>query len=316
MSRVSDFFHRPVMLAEIVELFAAVPAGTFVDATAGGGGHASAVLAAHPHLSVVALDQDPDAVAAASDALSAFAGRAQVRRARFDQLARVVAAAGLERISGALFDLGVSSPQLDRPGRGFSYHGNGPLDMRMDPSAVLDAAAVVNGWSEADLRRLFTAHGETRFASRIAHAVVAARPLLTTKDLSDVVRDAIPAAARRSGGHPARRVFQAVRAAVNDELAILPGALDAALSLLVPGGRCAVLAYHSGEDRIVKDRFVRAATGGCTCPPGLPCVCGAVPSVRLLNRGARKPSPAEVESNPRSQSARLRAVEALGGRHL
>ena len=311
MSRVSDFSHRPVMLAEVVELFAPVPAGVLVDATVGGAGHASAVLAAHPHLSVVGLDQDPRAVSAARSALVTFGGRAEVYRARFDEVVRVVTGAGAQRISGALFDLGVSSPQLDRPERGFSYQSDGPLDMRMDPSARFDAAAVVNGWSEPDLRRLFVEHGEVRFASRIARAIVAGRPLHSTTELAEVVRAAIPAAARRTGGHPARRVFQAVRVAVNDELAILPGALDDALGMLAPGGRCVVLAYHSGEDRIVKDRFVRAATGGCACPPGLPCVCGAVPSVRLLNRGARKPSAPEVEGNPRAQSARLRAVEAL-----
>jgi 16S rRNA (cytosine1402-N4)-methyltransferase len=184
--------------------------------------------------------------------------------------------------------------------------------MRMDPDAPLRASDVVNATPEPELVRLFQANGEHRFARRIARAIVAARPLATTGGLAEVVKIAIPAAARRTGGHPARRVFQAVRIAVNDELGVLPGALDAAVERLAPGGRCVVLAYHSGEDRLVKDRFLTAATGGCVCPPGLPCVCGAVPTVRLLTRGARKPSAAEVQANPRAESARLRAVERLG----
>jgi 16S rRNA (cytosine1402-N4)-methyltransferase len=183
--------------------------------------------------------------------------------------------------------------------------------MRMDPDADTSAADVVNSWTQRDLAALMAANGEARFARRIASAVVAARPITTTGQLADVVRDAIPAAARRHGGHPARRVFQAVRIAVNDELGVLPDTLDELISELAPAGRMAVLAYHSGEDRIVKDRFRVAATGGCVCPPGLPCVCGAVPSVRLLTRGARRPSEAEVTANRRAQSARLRSVERL-----
>ncbi|HLI23534.1 MAG TPA: 16S rRNA (cytosine(1402)-N(4))-methyltransferase RsmH [Acidimicrobiales bacterium] len=306
----AGFAHVPVMVAEVTALLAAVPPGVVVDATVGAGGHAAAVLGAHPGITVVGLDQDPAAVAAAGAALAPFGDRAGVRRARFDALPRL--AAELGPLSGVLFDLGVSSPQLDRPERGFSYRAGGPLDMRMDTEAPLDAAQVVNGWDEGSLARLLAEHGEARFARRIARAIVAARPLSTTTELAEVVRTAIPAAARRHGGHPARRVFQAVRVAVNAELAILPAALDAAIDALVPGGRCVALSYHSGEDRIVKDRFARAATGGCVCPPGLPCVCGATPRVRLLTRGARKPSAAEVAANRRAESARLRAVEALG----
>jgi 16S rRNA (cytosine1402-N4)-methyltransferase len=308
----SDFSHVPVMAAEVVELFAPVPAGTLLDATVGGGGHARALLSAHGHLRVVALDQDPTAVAAARAALAGFGDRATVFRARFDRLPEILDRLGVAELSGAFFDLGVSSPQLDRPERGFSYRTDAPLDMRMDPDARVRASDIVNTTPEQELVRLFMANGERRFARRIARAVVAARPLSTTGELADVVKFAIPAAARRTGGHPARRVFQAVRIAVNDELAVLPGALDAAIQRLAPGGRGVVLAYHSGEDRLVKDRFLTAATGGCTCPPGLPCVCGAEPTVRLLTRGARKPSPAEVEANPRAESARLRAVERLG----
>ena len=305
------FEHRPVMLEEVVELLATTPPGVYLDATLGGAGHAVAVLDAAPQLSLVGLDQDPVAEAAARSALAPHGARVTVVRARFDRVGRVLDGLGVGAISAALFDLGVSSPQLDRPERGFTYRSEGPLDMRMDPTGPLTAADVVNGWSEQELIRLFREHGESRFAARIARALIASRPLSTTAQLAEVVRSAIPAAARRTGGHPARRVFQAVRVAVNDELAILPGALDEVIGRLVPGGRLAVLAYHSGEDRIVKDRFRQAATGGCVCPPGLPCVCGAQPSVRLLTRGARRPTPAEIERNHRAESARLRAVEAL-----
>lgn len=309
--RMSQVFeHQPVMVREVVELFAPVPPGVVVDATVGGGGHARALLEAHPHLCLVGLDRDADAVAAAAESLGAW-GRERVQalhHGRFDRLAELVPGP----VSGVLFDLGVSSPQLDRGERGFSYRSDAPLDMRMDRSQALTAADVVNGQDEATLARLFAESGERRFARRIARAIVDNRPLDTTAELAEVVKAAIPAPARRRGGHPARRVFQAVRMAVNDELAVLGPALDAAIGLLAPGGRCVALAYHSGEDRIVKERFGQAASGGCTCPPALPCVCGAVPVVRLLTRGARKPAADEVAANPRAESARLRACERLG----
>jgi 16S rRNA (cytosine1402-N4)-methyltransferase len=306
------FEHQPVMVEEIVDLFGAVPAGTVVDATLGGAGHSRAILDAHPHLRVAGLDQDPDAVAVATARLAPYGSRATVTHVRFDRIADAVRALDLEAVSGVLFDLGVSSPQLDRPERGFSHRYDAALDMRMDTSTGATAADVVNGYDEADLARILRDLGDERYASRIARAIVANRPVTTTAQLADIVRDAIPAPARRRGGHPAKRSFQAVRIEVNAELDVLPGALDEAIDLLVPGGRCAVLAYHSGEDRIVKERFRQAATGGCTCPPGLPCGCGAVPVVRLLKRGAWKPTAAEIAANPRAESARLRAVEKLG----
>ena len=329
------FGHDPVMVEEIVELFRPIPSGTVVDATVGLGGHARALLSALDHVRLVGLDRDGDALAAAASALAGFGERVTLRQARFDQLSTVLRGLGEagrlperkagcvpereagcvpERkggVSGVLFDLGVSSPQLDRPERGFSYRHDGPLDMRMDQRQKTTAADVVNHYDEADLARVLRDHGDERYARRVARAIVAARPLDRTTALAEVVRAAIPAPARRRGGDPARRTFLALRIEVNGELDALGPALDAALDELVPGGRCAVLAYHSGEDRIVKDRFRTAATGGCTCPPGLPCVCGAQPRVRLLGRAARRPSPEELARNHRAESARLRAVEKL-----
>jgi 16S rRNA (cytosine1402-N4)-methyltransferase len=305
------FRHRPVMADEIVELFASVPPGVLIDATVGGGGHAALLLTARPDCSLVGLDRDPAALAAAEATLRPFAGRVQLRHARFDHLGEIMHELSIPSASGVLFDLGVSSPQLDWAERGFSYRDSGPLDMRMDPGEPWSAADVVNGYSEQELARVLRQHGDERFATRIARHVVAARPISTTAELAEIVRSAIPAPARRTGGHPAKRTFQAIRIEVNRELEILPAAIDGAIDLLAPDGRIAVLAYHSGEDRIVKDRLRQAATGGCTCPPGLPCVCDAVRTVRLLRAGSRKPSAAEVAANPRAESARLRAAVKL-----
>lgn len=306
--------HEPVMVSEIVEAFVDTPQGVILDATVGAGGHARAILEASTRHRLIGIDRDPVAVATASEALAPFGGRARVVRRRFDELAEVAAefAAG-EPVSGVLFDLGVSSMQLDEADRGFSYRFDAPLDMRMDSSQELSAAGVVNEWPEAVLADLFAANGEPRFARRLAAAIVRARPIATTGELSEVVRSGLPAAARARGGHPAKRVFQAVRVAVNGELELLPAALDTAMSLLVSGGRVAALSYHSGEDRIVKRAFADAAAGWCRCPPGLPCVCGAIPAVRVLTRGARMPDEAEVAANPRASSARLRIAERLGG---
>jgi 16S rRNA (cytosine1402-N4)-methyltransferase len=305
------FTHEPVMVDEVMAMFVPVPAGVVIDATAGGGGHAAALLAARPQLRLLCLDRDPDAVEATTQRLGEFGDRATVRRARFDRLGEIAAEVGLGRgsASGVLFDLGVSSPQLDRPERGFSYRADAPLDMRMDPDDGLSASDLVNTWPEAELAQLFAANGEGRFARRIALAVVAARPVNTTGVLADVVRSALPAAVRREGGHPARRVFQALRVAVNEELEVLADALPVAIDALAPRGRCVAIAYHSGEDRIVKAAFRLAETGGCTCPPGLPCACGAVSLGKLVFRGTRRPTPAEVRRNRRSESALMRAFE-------
>src|SRR5947199_1883021 len=299
------------MVDSVVDLFRPVPPGLIVDATVGGGGHARAVLETLPRHRLLGLDRDEEALAAAHVTLTGFGDRVVLRHARFDRLNDMVQETGAGPVTGVLFDLGVSSPQVDQPERGFSYRQDAPLDMRMDRSQPITAADVVNGYSAEDLARVLREFGDERFALRIARAIAAARPVESTGQLVDIIRSAIPAPARRRGGHPAKRTFQALRIEVNDELGLLGPALDQAIEVLAPGGRCAVLAYHSGEDRIVKDRFRRAATGNCVCPPDLPCVCGARPTVRLLGRGARKPTAAEVASNRRAESARLRAVEKL-----
>ena len=303
------YHHLPVMRDEIIAAFATVPAGTIVDATLGGGGHAAAILASRDDLSVLGVDRDQAALAAAAAHLAPFGDRVAFSHRRFDQLDQVYEAEAAP-ISGVLFDLGVSSPQLDRAERGFSYQHEGPLDMRMDATAPHSADDVVNTYEERTLAQVLRQYGDERFARRIAAAIVAARPIATTTELAGIITAAIPAPARRHGGHPAKRSFQAIRIEVNDELATLPVAIDQAIALTAPGGRVAVLTYHSGEDRIVKERF-REASGACNCPPGLPCRCGAVALVRLVRGIPRSPSDAEVVRNRRAASARLRVVERL-----
>jgi 16S rRNA (cytosine1402-N4)-methyltransferase len=305
------FEHIPVMAKEILRIFEPVPPGWLIDATVGGAGHARLLLRARPDLRLLGLDQDPDAITAATAALADVSDRVVLRHSRFDHLRTIMNEQRIDQVSGVLFDLGVSSPQLDRGERGFSYRNDGPLDARMDTTEPWTAADVVNGYGEAELARVLRDYGDERHAGRIARAIVAARPIETTAELAAIVRDAVPAPARRRGGHPARRTFQAIRIEVNRELTVLPGALDEAIDVTTPGGRVAVLSYHSGEDRIVKERFRHHATGGCTCPPGLPCVCGAVQTVRLLRAGSARPSADEIAANRRAESARLRAVEKL-----
>ena len=302
-----SFEHTPVLREEVVSLFASVPDGVVIDATVGGGGHSAALLEAHPGLRVVALDRDPAALDAARLRLASFGDRVTLIRSPFSALNQVASDLELGGFSGVLFDLGVSSPQLEWSERGFSYRNDGPLDMRMDPTSGATAGDLVNSLPEDELAALFRANGEGRVSGRVAKAIVRARPLRTTRQLADVVAAAVPQAARRKG-HPARRVFQALRIEVNDELGQLEAALSFALQHLAVGGVCAVISYHSGEDRLTKQTFATAASGGCECPPGLPCVCGAVAHHRLLFRGARKPSPAEIAANPRAESARLRAI--------
>ena len=310
MTADERFHHLPVMVDEVVELFRSVPAGLYVDATLGGGGHAAAVLGSRPDLRLLGIDRDPAAVAAAGTALEPFGDRVDIRQGGFERVAEFV---GNEGIVAILFDLGVSSPQLDRPVRGFSYWADAaPLDMRMDSAQTITAETVVNEYSEADLAALIARNGEERYAKRIAAEIVAARPLEYTGDLVECVKRAVPAPARRRGGHPARRTFQAIRMEVNRELPSLAQGLDESVHLLKPEGRVAVLAYHSLEDRMVKERFTewsRTEAPGYV-PKGLPRE-PRTPLTRLLTRKALRPSADEIERNPRAKSARLRAVERV-----
>lgn len=300
------FSHDPVMIGEIVADFASVPAGAVLDATIGGAGHAHAILGTWDHLTVVGIDRDPAALVAARERLHEFGPRAVMARARFDQLGSVLDDLGIDRLSGFLFDLGVSSPQLDWSERGFSFRNDGPLDMRMDPDGPRTAADFVNSASAVEIAKVLSRNADERFASRIAKAIVANRPFRTTAPFAETVVNAIPAAARRTGGHPAKRTFQALRIEINEELSILGPALDAALDRLLPGGRGLVLTYHSGEDRIVKSVF-RARTES-DVPPGLPISPEPTPFVALRPL-ARRPSDTETNRNRRAASARLRGVE-------
>lgn len=310
---IQEFSHTPVMLEEVLVALGPTPSLPVIDATLGGAGHASAILEADEDRVLIGLDQDEVAVDVARERLRVFGGRVRVHHARFDQITSIAKRESIAPggVAAVLFDLGVSSYQLDTAGRGFSYHNDGPLDMRMDTSTGMTAGEFIDQASEDQLSALFYLHGETRFARKIARALVADRPLHSTTELAELVARVIPIPARRRG-HPARRVFQALRVQVNAELDVLGPAIDDAIELLAPGGRIIVLSYHSGEDKITKDHLVYGSTGGCTCPPTLPCVCGAVPTLRLLNRGARKASPAEIARNPRAESVRLRVAERLG----
>jgi 16S rRNA (cytosine1402-N4)-methyltransferase len=307
--------HVPVLVGRVTALLApalAAPGVVLVDATLGRAGHARALLEACPGLLLVGIDADTAAIEAARELLAPYADRARLVHARYDEIPAIVATTQAP-VMGLLFDLGVSSPQLDDPARGFAYAQDAPLDMRMDLTGARTAADIVNGYPAADLARVLRDYGEERFARRIADAVVRERaraPITSTARLSAIVKDAIPAATRRTGGNPAKRTFQALRIEVNDELGTLQRALPAALGVLAVGGRVVVLAYHSLEDRIVKRELVRLSTD--QAPPGLP-VPGqaATAQFRLLTRGAERPDSEEVAVNPRAASARLRAAERV-----
>ena len=307
----ADSDHIPVLADEVRELLAVRPGETVVDATFGAGGHARLLaqdLAGQGKL--VAIDRDPGAKSY-FDRFKAAAG-VEVRflRGDFAVVLTQLAANGVGA-DAILLDLGISSMQVDRPERGFSYATDAPLDMRMDPSSETSAADVVNTWDERELVTIFRRYGEERYATPIARAIVrqrAERPFTRTGELVDTIKLAIPTPARFGEGHPAKRVFQALRIAVNDELGQLEAALPAALQMLRPGGRLAVISFHSLEDRITK-RFIAAQAKGCTCPPDFPvCVCGREPALRVLTRRAVRPTPREEAANPRAASARLRAA--------
>ena len=309
--------HVPVLADRVTALLAPAlggPGAVLVDATLGRAGHARALLEACPGLVLIGVDADLAAIEAARELLAPYADRVTLVHARYDEIPAIVAAAPRPtRIMGLLFDLGVSSPQLDDPARGFAYAQDAPLDMRMDLTQDRTAADIVNGYPAAELARVLRDYGEERFARRIADAVVRERsrtPITSTLRLSAIVKDAIPAATRRTGGNPAKRTFQALRIEVNDELGTLRRALPAALDVLAVGGRVVVLAYHSLEDRIVKRELVRLSAD--QTPPRLPVPAGAsTAQFRLLTRGAERPDSEEVAGNPRAASARLRAAERI-----
>lgn len=322
-----EFSHLPVMAREVVELLLPVPGGMIVDCTVGGGGHSAALLDARPDVHVLGLDRDADAVEAARSRLARFGDRARVVQGGFERLGMYVGSSGAgsggagtsgegEKVMGILMDLGVSSAQLDRPERGFSFRFDAPLDMRMDAKQTLTAAEVVNGYEESQLAAVISQYGEERFARRVAHAIVANRPVRTTRELAEIVRDAIPAATRRRGPHPARRTFQAIRMEVNRELPNLADGLDESVHVIGRGGRVLVLAYHSLEDRMVKETFARWAGEDAErdVPPKMPVAPPRPrPLFRVLTRRPLRPSQAEIAENPRAESARLRAVERLAG---
>ncbi|OAT81853.1 16S rRNA (cytosine(1402)-N(4))-methyltransferase RsmH [Desulfotomaculum copahuensis] len=312
----NGFAHQPVLLEEVLAALNLKSGGVYVDCTVGGAGHSLAILRrTGPDGWLIGLDQDPDALAAAADRLAPYARRLNLFRENFVNLPRVLTGLGVEQVDGLLYDLGVSSPQLDRAGRGFSYLHDGPLDMRMDPGGGVTAGELVNTLPERELAAVIRDYGEERWASRIASFIVRERryrPLKTTFDLVALIKKAVPAAARRTGPHPARRTFQALRIAVNRELEILPGALREAVGFLRPGGRICVITFHSLEDRVVKKLF-RELSSPCICPPQFPvCVCGRVPVLRLVVPYPAEPSAKETADNPRARSARLRAAEKTG----
>ena len=310
-----SFSHEPVLLNEVIDALAIKPDGIYLDGTAGGGGHSSAIAARLTGGRLIALDRDPEAVAAAGARLSQYGDRARVIRSNFSEIDSVCASLGITALDGVLLDLGVSSHQLDTPERGFSYISDAPLDMRMDTSAALCAADVVNGYPRERLEKIIYEYGEEKFASRIASKICEKRetaPIKTTGELVNVIKSAIPAAALRGAEHhPAMRTFQAIRIEVNGELDVIEPTIRKAVSMLAPGGRIAVITFHSLEDRRVKQTFAELARG-CVCPPDFPvCVCGHKPEVRLVTKKPVTASPGELERNTRSHSAKLRTAEKL-----
>lgn len=316
----SEYRHIPVLLAECLEYLNLETQHTFVDATLGGAGHSLEVakrLGSDGLL--IGIDQDESALAAARLKLGTLPDgrrpRIELLHGNFGDLDELLLSAEVPGIDAILFDLGVSSPQIDLPSRGFSFKENGPLDMRMDPGkSTLTAAEIINTYNAADLARIIRAYSDERWASRIAEFIVRERekaPIVESAQLVDVIKAAIPASARRAGGHPAKRTFQALRIEVNGELDVLRRGLDAAVRWLNPGGRIAVISYHSLEDRIVKDAFASFADR-CTCPPDLPvCACGRKPILSVITRRPVLPTEEEVERNPRARSAKLRVAERL-----
>ncbi|MCI9242383.1 MAG: 16S rRNA (cytosine(1402)-N(4))-methyltransferase RsmH [Lawsonibacter sp.] len=311
---MSEFTHRPVMLEECIEGLDIRPDGIYLDGTLGRAGHSREIAKRLSTGRLICVDRDQAALDAAQERLAPWLDKVELVHSNFDQVDQILDRLSLPGVDGMLFDLGVSSPQLDDGSRGFSYMADAPLDMRMDREEGLTAAEIVNGWPQEELRRIISQYGEERFAPQIARAIVRRRvdrPISTTLELVEVIRSAMPPKALREKQHPAKRTFQAIRIAVNDELASVDRVLQRAVPRLNRGGRLAVITFHSLEDRIVKTGLAGFARG-CTCPPDFPvCVCGRTPDVKLIHKKPILPSEREIEENPRARSAKLRLAEKL-----
>ena len=309
---MSEFYHVSVLLDECIEALDIKPDGIYVDGTLGGAGHSSQIVKRLTTGRHIGIDRDPVALKAAGERLAPYGDKVTLVHSNFCEIRQVLEDLGIDGVDGILLDLGVSSPQLDDGSRGFSYMADAPLDMRMNSEDVLSAYDVVNTWSQDELKRILYDYGEERYAPRIAAAICARReekPIETTLELVDIIRSAMPAAALREKQHPAKRSFQAIRIAVNDELGSVEKVMRDAIPCLNPGGRLAVITFHSLEDRIVKNAMAEAAKG-CTCPPNFPvCVCGKKPQVKLISRKPIVSGEEELERNPRARSAKLRVCE-------
>ena len=311
---MSEFYHVSVLLEECIDGLNIKPDGIYVDGTLGGAGHSSQIAKRLTTGRLIGIDRDPVALKAAGERLAPYADRVTLVHSNFCEIAQVLKDLGIDGVDGILLDLGVSSPQLDDAERGFSYMNDAPLDMRMNGEDALSAYEVVNTWSYEELRRILFDYGEERYAPRIADAICRRReekPIRTTLELVDIIRSAMPAAALREKQHPAKRSFQAIRIAVNDELGSVETVMRDAIPCLNPGGRLAIITFHSLVDRIVKNGMAEAAKG-CTCPPSFPvCVCGKKPKVKLISRKPIVSGDEELERNPRARSAKLRICEKL-----
>lgn len=307
-----EFSHRPVLLDETIESLDIKENGIYIDGTAGGGGHSTAILKRLNGGRLISIDQDPDAIEVLSERLSRYK-ESTIVQSNFSKMAEVIEALGVDSVDGILLDIGVSSHQFDKKERGFSYHNEAPLDMRMSQSGV-SAYDLVNELSWQELARIISTYGEEKHAKRIAMAIVKKREdktIETTTELAEIIKSAVPAAVRWEGKHPARKTFQALRIEVNKELEVLEKGLDSAFEILKPGGRLAVITFHSLEDRIVKNKMLSWCKG-CTCPPDFPiCVCGNKPKAKLLNKKVIVASKEELEENSRSRSAKLRVCIKL-----
>lgn len=307
-----NFSHIPVLLSEAIEGLAIDEAGIYIDGTAGGGSHSEAILKRLKSGKLISIDQDPDAIDFLREKLSKYENSVLIQD-NFSNMDKIAKDLSIDAVNGVLLDIGVSSHQFDTPSRGFSYRYDAPLDMRMSQTGV-SAADLVNNLSWQELAKIISTYSEEKFAKNIALAIVKEReisPIKTTEHLSEVIKSAIPAKFKRDGGHPARKTFQALRIAVNKELDVLTNGLDAAFSILKPGGRLAVITFHSLEDRLVKKKMATWCEG-CTCPPEFPvCVCNKKPRAKLVNKKVIEASPREINENPRSRSAKLRICEKL-----